>query len=96
MHTVINILIWIGCSLCLSVFSFILGRCARRLPLIDNRAVPWVISLGRNPLWSKVEHNRRFPGVPSSATDPMRTGSSQPKKRFHPNAASAPEGTVSK
>jgi hypothetical protein len=46
MHTVIYVLIWIGCTLCLSVFSFILGRCARRLPLIDNCMVPWVIHRG--------------------------------------------------
>jgi len=46
MHTVIYILIWIGCSLSLSVFSFILGRCARRLPLIDDCMVPWVMHRG--------------------------------------------------
>jgi hypothetical protein len=46
MHTVINVLIWIGCSLSLSVFSFVLGRCARRLPLLDDCMVPWVMHRG--------------------------------------------------
>ncbi len=50
MHTVIYFLIWIGWSLSLNVFSFILGRCARRLPLIDECMVPWVMHRDAIPL----------------------------------------------
>jgi hypothetical protein len=67
MHTVIYVLIWIGCSLCLSVFSFILGRCARRLPLIDNCMVPWVIHRGAIPSGaelSRINTLLKSPGRP--------------------------------
>jgi hypothetical protein len=53
MHSVIYILIWIGCSLALSLFSFLLGRCARRLPLIDDCMLPWVMHRDSIPLAPK-------------------------------------------
>ena len=67
MHTVIYVLIWIGCSLCLSVFSFILGRCARRLPLIDNCMVPWVIhrdAIASGAELSRINTSLESPGRP--------------------------------
>jgi hypothetical protein len=63
MHTVIYVLIWIGGSLSLSVFSFILGRCARRLPLIDDCMVPWVMHRDVIAAGAQLEQNRRFAGV---------------------------------
>jgi len=39
----ICILIYLSCSFILCLVSFILGRCARRLPVIDD-GLPWVMS----------------------------------------------------
>jgi len=36
------------CSLALSVFSFWLGRCSRKLPMIDDH-LPWTMSRDQAP-----------------------------------------------
>jgi hypothetical protein len=36
-------IIWLACSFGLCVFGFFLGRCARKLPIIDSR-LPWTLS----------------------------------------------------
>jgi hypothetical protein len=58
MLSVIYILIWIGCSLALSLFSFLLGRCARRLPLIDDCMLPWVMHRGSIPSGTEMDSAR--------------------------------------
>jgi hypothetical protein len=35
------------CSLSLSIFAFWIGRCARKLPVIDNN-LPWTMSRGND------------------------------------------------
>lgn len=42
MFIVIYTVVWLACSFVLSLFSFLLGRCSRRLPVIDD-GIPWVM-----------------------------------------------------
>lgn len=42
MFIVIYTLVWLGFSSILCLFAFFVGRCARRLPLIDD-CLPWVL-----------------------------------------------------
>jgi hypothetical protein len=37
------IFLWLACSFCLFLFGFFVGRCARKLPIIDSR-LPWTLS----------------------------------------------------
>ena len=48
MLTAIYALILIACSSILGLFGFFVGRCARKLPLIDNH-LPWAIHRGQIP-----------------------------------------------
>jgi len=43
---VLGIALFLICSLALSVFSFWIGRCARKIPIIDNN-LPWTMSRAR-------------------------------------------------
>jgi hypothetical protein len=36
-------LLWLACSFGLCLFGFFVGRCARKLPIIDSR-LPWTLS----------------------------------------------------
>ena len=38
-----DIIIWLVCSFALCLFGFFVGRCARKLPIIDSR-LPWTLS----------------------------------------------------
>ena len=38
-------LLIIICSFGLGLFGFLLGRCARKIPIVDNR-MPWTMSAG--------------------------------------------------
>jgi hypothetical protein len=40
---VIDIITWLACSFGLALFGFFVGRCARKLPIIDDR-LPWALS----------------------------------------------------
>jgi hypothetical protein len=48
MFTAMYALILIACSSVLCLFGFFVGRCARKLPLIDNH-LPWTIHRGQIP-----------------------------------------------
>jgi hypothetical protein len=37
------IALFLACSLILSIFAFWIGRCARKLPIVDNN-LPWTMS----------------------------------------------------
>lgn len=55
-------ILWLTCySFILAVFSFWLGRCARKLPMIDNQ-LPWTIH--RDPPLSCGASNKT-PHIPS-------------------------------
>jgi hypothetical protein len=41
-----NTFLWLACSFGLCLFGFFVGRCARRLPIIDSR-LPWTLSRGQ-------------------------------------------------
>lgn len=90
MHTMIYILIWIGCPLSLGVFSFILGRCSRRLPLIDDCMVPWVMHRGAISSGAKNEQHKRFTEV-ADRPYPMGRRLVDPAGAY---AASALDGAV--
>jgi hypothetical protein len=40
---VIFTILWLAIAIALCLFGFFLGRCARKLPFIDNR-LPWTLS----------------------------------------------------
>jgi hypothetical protein len=40
---VIFTIVWLAVAIFLCLFGFFLGRCARKLPIIDNR-LPWTLS----------------------------------------------------
>jgi len=48
MITVFHFLLFAICSSALGVFSFWIGRCARRLPIIDSR-LPWTMRRDQVP-----------------------------------------------
>jgi len=41
-----NTFLWLACSFSLCLFGFFVGRCARKLPIIDN-GLPWILSRGQ-------------------------------------------------
>jgi hypothetical protein len=36
-------ILWLACSVGLCLFGFFVGRCARKLPIIDSK-LPWTLS----------------------------------------------------
>lgn len=64
MHSMIYILGWISCSLTLSLFSFLMGRCARRLPIIDDCMQPWIIHRGAISSGAEMDRSRAGPKSP--------------------------------
>lgn len=52
MFIVIYTLIWLACSLAICLLSFIVGRCARKLPVIDD-GLPWVLHRSHVPYATK-------------------------------------------
>jgi hypothetical protein len=40
---VIFTILWLAIAIALGLFGFFLGRCARKLPIIDNK-LPWTLS----------------------------------------------------
>ena len=48
MLTAVYALILIACSSILGLFGFFVGRCARKLPVIDNH-LPWALHRGQIP-----------------------------------------------
>jgi hypothetical protein len=36
-------ILWVACSVGLCLFGFFVGRCARKLPIIDSK-LPWTLS----------------------------------------------------
>jgi len=94
MHTVTYFLIWMGCSLSLNVFSFILGRCARRIPLIDDCMVPWVMHRGAissGAKSSRTDASLESPDHPR----PVRRETGQPSNHIlHAYTASALDSAV--
>lgn len=52
MFIVIYTLIWLACSLTICLLSFIVGRCARKLPVIDD-GLPWVLHRSHVPYATK-------------------------------------------
>ena len=41
--TMIYSILWLACSVGLFLFGFFVGRCARKLPIIDSK-LPWTLS----------------------------------------------------
>jgi hypothetical protein len=60
MLTVIYVFLLPICSCILCVFGFFVGRCARKLPIIDN-GLPWAISRGQIPPWRESPGEARPP-----------------------------------
>lgn len=67
--TVIFTILWLAIAIVLCLFGFFLGRCARKLPIIDSR-LPW--TLGRDQVPPRAEQIRddrpdepQWPGNPS-------------------------------
>jgi hypothetical protein len=48
MFTPAYALLLIACSSALGIFGFLIGRCARKLPMIDNH-LPWTMHMGQGP-----------------------------------------------
>jgi len=48
MTFLISIFLWLTCSFFLCLFSFFVGRCARKLPIIDD-GLPWTMSRSQFP-----------------------------------------------
>jgi hypothetical protein len=46
---------WLACSVGLCLFGFFVGRCARKLPIIDSK-LPW--TLGRDQVMSSDENRK--------------------------------------
>lgn len=55
MFTAIYALLLLGCSSILGLFGFFVGRCARKLPIIDGN-LPWAIHRGQIPPPSESSH----------------------------------------
>jgi hypothetical protein len=60
------IIAWLACSVGLCLFGFFVGRCARKMPIIDSR-LPWTLSRdqilrGDDKQQRECEH---LPGKPS-------------------------------
>lgn len=49
MPAAVYLLLLPTCSVVMSLFGFFVGRCARKLPVIDNN-LPWTIHRGQMPL----------------------------------------------
>lgn len=52
MFIVIYTLIWLACSLTICLLSFFVGRCARKLPVIDD-GLPWALHRSHVPYATK-------------------------------------------
>jgi len=48
MSAIIYAFLWLACTFILCLFSFWIGRCARRLPIIDDN-LPWTMSRDQTP-----------------------------------------------
>lgn len=59
-------IIWLASSFGLCLFGFLLGRCARRLPIIDSR-LPWTLSRDQSTrAYEKGQQAcEHMPGTPS-------------------------------
>ena len=64
MLAVINVFLLPICSCILCVFGFFVGRCARKLPVIDN-GLPWAISRSQIPPLRDSAEEARPPGQTS-------------------------------
>jgi hypothetical protein len=63
MIVVIYATLWLASSLFICLFSFWLGRCARKLPIIDEN-LPWTMSRDQAPHCSE-DCKTRDPSPPS-------------------------------
>jgi hypothetical protein len=52
MPAAIYLLLLPACSFIMGLFGFFVGRCARKLPIIDER-LPWTMHRGQIPLASE-------------------------------------------
>lgn len=73
MVLLISIFLWLICSFFLCLFSFFVGRCARKLPIIDD-GLPWAMS------------RSQFPCV--AEENPAATGIEQKGKQISPPGTS--------
>jgi hypothetical protein len=58
---IIYVMLGLNCAFIMCLFSFWLGRCARRLPVIDDN-LPWTISRDKA---------RRCPACPAACGRPL-------------------------
>ena len=67
-------LILIACSSILGLFGFFVGRCARKLPMIDNH-LPWALHRGQIPSHrpkQPADASPLAPGFHTRVIDPQR------------------------
>ena len=67
---VLYTIVWLACSLGLCFFGFFIGRCARKLPIIDSK-LPWTLSRSQimnacEPRRQICEYMRRKPSWPEN------------------------------
>jgi hypothetical protein len=62
MFIMISTLIWLAISLTFCLLGFLVGRCARRLPMIDSH-LPWTMSRSSIP----GPYHGRAPSLPDAA-----------------------------
>lgn len=68
MLTAIYALLLIACSSILGLSGFFVGRCARKLPIIDNH-LPWALHRGQIP---HTDQNNRPPALARWPRDSLR------------------------
>lgn len=68
---VIYTILWLTCSFGLCLFGFFVGRCARKLPIIDSK-LPWTLSRDQAMCTSEKENPacERMPRYPTWPEDP--------------------------
>jgi hypothetical protein len=84
---VIYTLIWLACSLTICLFSFFAGRCARKLPVIDD-GLPWVLHR------SHVPYPNQGPACMGRQTDLPAPLTRQQRHRLRPRLLQRPRAPV--
>jgi len=62
MHTVYYVLVLLACSVIMGLFGFWVGRCTRKLPIIDDN-LPWTLHRGQAPVATQEPEKQDSPAL---------------------------------
>lgn len=95
---VIYTLIWLACSLTICLLSFFVGRCARKLPVIDD-GLPWALHRSHVPyatkgsLHGQADGHTRPPGNSQASAARPATSSRPPTRTATPRGGNPGGGS---